>query len=208
MATTVKTKTPAWAKVLVVLILVAAAAVGGVLIGKFFGATEERDTQVLRSITREQQVILLTAGITEIKEERENQSFFDLFDIPGSERVLFVRYEVDAKFGIEGEDVEITRTGDNAFRITMPEFVYLGYENPHFETATETNGLLSWTTPSIDKFDFVEEELSEEAIATHIEGFRPVLEAQARTFYKNIVTSIVPDATIDFVFTEAAPSTQ
>lgn len=204
--TKVKAATPTWAKVMLVLILVVAAALGGVLIGRFLGATGERDTQVLRSITREQQVILLTAGITEIKEERENQSFFDLFDIPGSERVLFVRYEVDAKFGIEGGDVEVTRTGDNAFRITVPEFVYLGYENPSFETATESNGILSWTTPAIDKFSFVEEELSEEAILTHIEGFRPVLEEQSRVFYTNVIRSIAPDASIEFKFAEQSPS--
>lgn len=206
MTTKAQTKTPAWARFLLVLVLVGAAAVAGVLIGRFFGATEERDTQVLRSITREQQVILLTAGITEIKEERENQSFFELFDIPGSERVMFVRYEVDAKFGIEGDDVAVARTGENAFRVTMPEFIYLGYANPRFETATEANGLLSWTTPAIDKFSFVEEELSDEAVVTHIEGFRPVLEEQARAFYTNIITSIAPDAAIEFVFTKQSPS--
>lgn len=206
--TNVKTKTPAWVKVFLILILLAVAVVAGVLIGKFFGATEERDTQVLRSITREQQVILLNAGITEIKEERENQNFFELFEIPGSERVMFVRYEVDAKFGVEGEDVEVTRTDDNAFLVSVPAFIYLGYENPRFETATESNGLLSWTTPAIDKFSFVEEELSEEAIATHIEGFRPVLEEQARAFYTNIITSIAPDASVEFEFAQQAPSAQ
>lgn len=203
-----ETRAPAWAKVMLVLVLVAAAAAAGVLIGKLLGATEERDTQVLRSVKREQEVILLTAGITEIKEERENQSFFDLFDIPGSERVMFVRYEVDAKFGFEGDKVDIKRTGDNAFRITVPEFAYLGYDNPSFETATESNGILSWTTPPIDTFSFVEEELSEEAIVTHIEGFRPLLEDQARTFYTNIIASIAPDASIDVVFAEAAPSAE
>ena len=39
-------------------------------------------------------------------------------------------------------------------------------------------------------------------MAEHIEGFRPVLEEQAVTFYTRIVSSIEPDATLEFEFTQ------
>ena len=193
-------RVPAWISVVLVLILVAVAVIGGVLIGRFFGATEERSTQVIRSVKPEEKVILLSSGITEIAERREDQKFFGLFDIPGTEREMFVKYEFDAKFGIDGARVSIEPTGDLAYRITIPEFEYLGSDEPDFKAATETNGILSWSTPQIDKFDFVESVLTPEATAEHLEGLRPLLEVQAATFYSRIVTSIEPEAEVEFVF--------
>jgi hypothetical protein len=199
-------KTPLWAKVLLgffVLLIVAGAAVAGLAAGWFLGATETRDTQVIRSITREEEVILVSAGMTDvIEEQRDAFNVFGLFDLPGSERSLLVRYDVDAKFGIEGKDVSITKTGDDAYLISIPAFTYLGYGNPDITVAKEENGILSWTTPEIDKTAVFERLLSEEAIATHIDGFRPVLETQARTFYSSIITSIDPGITLEFEFAQ------
>ncbi|WP_157421538.1 hypothetical protein [Agromyces sp. Leaf222] len=199
-------KTPWWAKallVLFVLLLVAGAAFAGLTAGRFLGATESRDTQVIRSITTEEQVILLTAGMADVKTERgEKYKLLGLFELPGSERALFLRYEFDAKFGIEGKDVRISKTGDNAYLISIPAFTFLGYENPDVSLAKEENGLLSWTTPEIDKFEVIEEVLTEEGVDTHIEGIRPLLEDQARSFYTSIITSIDPDVTLEFEFTK------
>lgn len=197
-------RTPLWAKVLLVffvVLLVAAAALAGLEAGRFLGATESRDTQVIRSITKQEQVILVSAGITNVMEEQGDRfDVFGMFELPGSERTLLVRYEVDAKLGIEGKDVSIRKTDDNAYLISVPPFEYLGYENPDITVAKEENGILSWTTPEIDKSEVFERLLSEEAIATHIDGFRPVLEEQARTFYSSIITSIDPDVSLEFEF--------
>lgn len=196
-------RTPLWARILLVifvLALLAAAAFAGVAVGKWLGASEERDLQVVRSVRGEEQVILLTAGLTDIKEERDSQTFFGLFDIPLSDRTTFLRYEFDAKFGIDGKEVGIEPLGDKAYRITIPEFVFLGYDDSDFSVATESNGILSWTTPEIDKLQATEELLSDEAVAEHIAGFRPLLEEQAATFYTRIVSSIEPDATLTFEF--------
>lgn len=193
-------RVPSWITVVVILILVVGAAIAGVLLGRLMGATEERSTQVVRSVKLEEEIILLSAGIADIKERREDQNFFGLFDIPGTEREIFVKYEFDAKFGIDGAQVEIDQTGDKAYRITIPEFEYLGSDDPDFESATETNGILSWSTPQIDNFEFVENVLTPEAVADHLEGFRPMLELQAESFYSRIVTSIEPDAELVFVF--------
>lgn len=161
-------KSPWWAKVLLVLfvlLLVAVAAFAGLAAGKLLGATETRDTQVIRSISREEQVILLTAGITDVMEERgDGLNVFGLFELPGSERALLLRYEFDAKFGIEGEGVKISKTGDNAYLLSIPAFTFLGYENPDVSVAKEENGLLSWTTPEIDKVEVIETVLTDEAV--------------------------------------------
>lgn len=198
-------RTPTWMKVLLgffVLVFIAAAGFAGLTVGKLLGASEERDVQVVRSVRGEEQVILMTAGLTDIKEERDNQTFFGLFDIPLSDRTTFLRYEFDAKFGIEGKEVKVEPLGDKAYRITIPDFVFLGYDNADFSVATESNGILSWTTPAIDTLEATEALLSDEAVAEHIAGFRPLLETQAVTFYSRIVSSIEPDASLTFEFAE------
>lgn len=201
-------RTPFWAKLLLVffvLLLIGGAAVGGIVVGKLMGATEARDVQVVRSIVREEQVILLTMGLTENLDERgDGLSVFGWFDLPGTERQKLIRYDFDAKFGIEGKDVKITSLGERNYRVSIPEFKFLGYDNPEFTVASESNGLLSWTTPEIDNLDVVERELSNKAVASHIEGVRPVLEEQARKFYTDILTALDQNITVDFEF---APST-
>ncbi|WP_347978198.1 hypothetical protein [Microbacterium sp. ProA8] len=202
-------KTPVWAKVLLVafiLALVGGAAVAGVSVGKFLGAAESRDTQVIRSIKGEEQVVLLTAGMTDVEEERADGlklaiGDFQLFTLPGTERSVLVRYEYDAKYGIEGKDVEIVQTGDNSYRVLIPDFIYLGYVNPDLSVAKEENGALSWTTPEIDTTAIFEEILSDEAVDEHIDGFRPVLEDQAAAFYTRIVEAIDPTINLEFEFT-------
>lgn len=194
-------RTPVWALILLILVIAGGAAFAGLALGKFLGANEERDVQVVRSVRGEEQVILLTAGLTDIKEERDNQDFFGLFDIPFSDRAVFLRYDFDAKFGIEGKKVDIEPLGNKAYRITIPSFQFLGYDEPEFSVATEANGILSWATPEIDTLKATEELLTDAAVAEHIEGFRPLLEEQAVTFYTRIVSGIEPEATLTFEFT-------
>lgn len=203
-------KTPLWAKLLLIVVIlgvITGAALVSFNVGKFFGATESRDTQVIRSVKGEEQVILVTAGMTDVQEEREDGVKFaigdwDLFTLPGTDRYVLVRYEYEAKFGIEGKDVEIAQTGENSYRITVPKFIYLGYANPDLSIANEKNGLLSWATPEIDTTAIFEELLSEQAVELHIDGYRPVLEEQAKLFYSKIVGAIDPTATLEFAFTE------
>ncbi|WP_454149727.1 hypothetical protein [Microbacterium lacticum] len=103
---------------------------------------------------------------------------------------------------LQGKDVEIVQTGDNSYRITIPEFIYLGYSDPDLSVADEENGILSWTTPEIDTSEIFEELLSSQVVSEHIDGFRSVLEEQAKTFYTKIVTAIDPDIVLDFTFAE------
>lgn len=201
-------RTPLWAKIFLVLVvgaLVAGATVAGVSVGKVLGAQESRDTQVVRSITGEEQVILLTAGMTDVKEERSDGlkvaiGDLQLFTLPGSDRSTLVRYEYDAKFGIEGKDVGIEPGADNSYIVTIPKFISLGYSNPDLSIASEKNGALSWTTPEIDTSEVFEGILDDQALDAHIDGFRPALEEQAKTFYTRIVAAIDPTIRLEFRF--------
>ncbi|MBO0981970.1 hypothetical protein [Microbacterium sp. SD291] len=199
---TTASRTPLWAVLLLIIGFGAAAAVGGVFVGKLLGAGEERTAQVLRVAQGEEQVILVTAPISEEKIEKEDPKFLNLIDIPGNERMTLVRVEYNAKFGIEGKEVDIRATGENAYRITIPEFIGLGMSDPTMSLASEDNGVLSWTTPSIDKSKLMEEILATGASEAHIDGFRPLLEEQAELFYTRIIESINPEATIEFSFSD------
>jgi len=198
-------RTPLWAKFLLVALVIAlaiGAGVAGVAIGRFLGASEERSVQIVRSVKGEEQVILATAALSDIEPKRSNQKFFGLFDIPFSDREVFIKYDFDTKLGIEGKDVSIRATGDKAYTITIPEFIFLGYDDPKFSVATESNGILSWVTPEVDKLAAIEELVSDDQVAEHIDGHRALLESQAVTFYTRIVTSIEPDAVLTFEFTD------
>lgn len=210
--TAARRRTPLWAKILLilfVLFLIGAAGFGGMIVGKLLGASEERDVQVIRSITREEQIILVTAGVGDIKEENSDGLKVAIpglealaFEVPGTDRSILVRYDFDAKLGIEGKDVKIEHLGEKSYRISIPEFIYLGNDDPKISIASEKNGLLSWTTPEIDKLALAEAVLDDETVVKTIEGSRPVLEEQARIFYTNIITAIDPDITLDFVYAD------
>ncbi|QEW01233.1 hypothetical protein F6J84_14770 [Microbacterium caowuchunii] len=198
-------RTPIWAKALLVgalFLLVVGAGFAGVSVGQLLGADEQRSVQVTKALSTEEQVIFVTSGITGLETKRDNQDFFGWFDIPFSDREMFIQYDFDAKFGIEGQDVRIEPTGDKQYTVTIPDFVFLGYENPAFSVATESNGILSWTTPQIDTIAAVEEILTDEVISEHLEGVRPLLEVQATTFYERIVSSIDPDVELTFEFAD------
>lgn len=197
-------RAPLWAKLLLivfVVLIIATGAYAGFAAGRAAGATETRDTQVVRSVTTDEEVVLVTSGVAGVLEERGAAlDVFGLFELPGSTRALFVRYEFDAKLGLEGKDVGVREVGENAYLISIPEFVSLGYDDPEISKATEENGILSWTTPEIDEFEIAEKILNERDIDSYVDGLRPLLEEQARVFYTRIVTSIAPGATVDFEF--------
>ncbi|MBS1905486.1 MAG: hypothetical protein JST33_02730 [Actinobacteria bacterium] len=204
---TSRRRMPAWLVILLIILIGGGAAAMGLMVGRVLGAQELRDVQVVRSVKGEEQVILVTTGITDIKEMKDNQSFFGLFDIPLSDRTTFLRYDYDAKYGIEGKDVRIRKLGDKSYEISIPTFKFLGYgPDPIFRVATESNGILSWTTPQIDTLKASKELLTEAAAAKHIDGVRPLLEIQAQKFYTRIVSSIEPDAKLSFDFALSQPS--
>jgi len=197
------TRTLTW--ILIVVVALVAAGVVGIFVGRHFGVTEERSVQVVRSVQGEEQVILLTAGLSEDKTQVENSKFMGMITLPGTSRLTYMRVDFDAKYGIEGKDVTISQTGENAYRITIPEFISLGLSDPQISVATEKNGILSWVTPEVDQNAIIEEVLANDTAEKHIDGFRPMLEDQARQFYTRIVESINPDVTLEFVFAKGSP---
>ncbi|MBO3089674.1 hypothetical protein [Cellulomonas dongxiuzhuiae] len=195
------TRTAAW--------VVGAACVGALLaygvmrafpdLSLFDTGSQDRDAEIVSSITREEQVVLLSLGIQGIVEQSQTGSFLGV-DVPGSERSSFVQYGFNAKLGIEGSDVRIARAGEDELVISVPEFVFIGHDDETFRTVVEDNGVLSWVTPQIDTAEMINSILDEGGQDQYIDENQEILEDQARAFYTAIVTSIDPTTALRFEF--------
>ena len=194
-----------WGYLVTALVLVASGAFIGSTATKAFNASPlsatsvERNRQIVRSITREEQVVLLALGIQGIQEKTGKTKFFGV-DIPGSDRASFLMYTFDAKLGIEGKDVQV-RVGDaNTVFVTMPKFIFIGHDNHKFRIVAENNGVLSWVTPENDPVEMINNILTDQAKAEYVKSNEEFLKEQAKAFYSGIITSIDPDVTVEFEF--------
>lgn len=187
------------------LILIIGVLAGGVLTSALSqqetlgSAKDERNTQIINSIERKEQIVLLSLGVQGIAEEQTVTTIFGK-PLPGSARVLFLQYSYRAKLGIEGSQVTITQLTEDRFQISIPEFIFIGHDDVQFQTAVEKNGVLSWATPQIDTAEVISEILSAEAQAQHVVDNRETLEDQARTFYTGIIQAIDPAVQLTFEF--------
>lgn len=192
-----------WALVGVLLIVVAAGVWGAG--GLFSNRGEERNTQIVDSVTRSEQVVLLSLGIQGIS-KRDEQGFLFDWAVPGTERALYLQYAFTAKLGIDGAAVQIEPTGERAFEITIPRFRFLGHDEVSFEVAAENNGIISWFTPEIDPVAMVNAILGPEEQQQYLAANQATLREQAEHFYRRIITAIDPSVRITFVFPEPAPA--
>lgn len=165
----------------------------------FTTESTQEDTQVIMAVTRVQQIALVSLAIEGINEDRANSELWGI-DVPGSDRVSFIRYSFNAKLGLDGEDVIVTQTGEHGFEIELPEFIFIGHDNVDFELAAESNGVLSWVTAEIDPLDVVNDVLDEDAQAQYLAKNSDLLKEQAEWFYTSLVMSVDPEADVTFVF--------
>ena len=161
--------------------------------------SESHDSQVINAIERTQEVSLVSLGIQGIKEEDQSGTIFGQ-SVPFSEKTVFLQYNFDAKLGIDGAQVNVTQNGRDAYLVSVPEFIFIGYDEPTFKVATEDGGALAWATPDIDKVEMVNEILNDDARETYLESHQQLLEDQTEVFYDSLITSIDPDAVTTFEF--------
>jgi len=188
--------------VVVVVAVVVGAFVAGQLTPKLFALgseSESTDTRVIQAITREEQVVLLSLGIQGISEKTERITFLGV-EVPGSERASFVQYSFNAKLGIDGRDVRIVPSGEKKYRISIPEYIFIGHSNEDFKLVAENNGALSFITPENDPVEMINSILSEDAQAEYIENNEEILREQALAFYSGIITGIDPEISITYDF--------
>ena len=158
-----------------------------------------QDSQVIQAIERTQEVSLMSLGIQGILQKEQNSTVFGQ-SIPGTgERVLIV-YKFTAKLGVDGEQVQVEETGENAYTVTVPDFMFIGTQEPTFEFPVEDGGILRFVTPDIDQLELVNEILSDDGKQEYIDSNVDLLQDQTRVFYDSLITSVVPDAEVTYEF--------
>lgn len=162
-------------------------------------ASESRDSQIVRTIKRTQEVSLLSLGIQGIREENESRELFGK-SIPGSGRTVFLQYEFTAKLGIDGSKVHIRQRGQDDYVISVPEFTFIGFQDPTVKVATEDGGVLSWVTPEIDTLELTNEVLNSGEQRTYITSNEDLLKEQVATFYDSLIASIDPSIETTYEF--------
>ena len=161
--------------------------------------SQTHDSQVIRAIERTEEVSLLSLGVQGITEKDQSGEIFGK-SIPGTGRKVFMQYDFSAKLGIDGADVEVRKTRDSTYLISVPKFIFIGYDDPSFKVAVEDDGVLSWTTPDIDKVEMVNEILNDSARAEYIDANENLLREQTEAFYDRLLTSIDPEIVTEFEF--------
>lgn len=194
---------------LLLTVAVLVALVGGVFLGwKGVGAlfpsgvetvTESRSSQVIQSVNRQEQVVLLSLGIQGV-EKIDSQGRWGEWVIPGTEVKAFLPYEFMAHLGIDGGKVSIEQRGENHFIITIPEFTMIGHDKVRFDELIVTGGVLSGLAEKIDQSEITNRILSDEHKVEYISKHEEILKSQANRFYSRIVTGIDPLATLEFEY--------
>ena len=121
-------------------------------------------------------------------------------DVPGSGRASFIQYGFNAKLGIDGQEVKIKQTAEDAFLVSIPEFIFIGHDDVNFKAAAVNNDILSWTTPEIDTVEMINNVLNDETKQQYIDSNEEVLRDQAKAFYTGIITSIDSTIVVNFEF--------
>lgn len=180
----------------------ASGAMNAVAFSSMFGGNTVREsTEVVAFVVPEQQVVLASAYIQGLEKETTDGKFFGL-SIPESERATYIAYKFDAKLGIEGSDVEIVPIAgkENAYRVSIPEFIFIGHSKPRFDDAIESNAMLGWLAQEANQTKMTNDILSDRNTAEYVENSKQMLTDQAKIFYTSIVRSVSPNAEIEFVF--------
>ncbi len=172
---------------------------GAWLIPKLMSPSKTSDTLVVAALAREEKVVLLSLGVQGIVSEEVNTKVLG-FTLPASERIQFIQYSYEAQLGVDGKGVKVEKTGDHAYRVTLPEFSFLGHDKEQFKVAVEKEGDLSWMTPKVDTASLITKVLGDGARAEQLAGNRELLQEQAERFYGGIITSVDSEAKVEMAY--------
>lgn len=165
--------------------------------------TESSTSQIVTALEGQEQVILLSASIQGLHEEKA-EATTGRWRIPRSGRTTVIQYSYRAQFGIEGQDVQIEQISADEYSVSVPEFRFLGHSDTNFKTGYVDNSVLSFLTEEIDIAETVTKVLNDETKDQQIEENRDLLESQARSFYTGIVKGIDPEVQLVFEFRDRA----
>lgn len=160
-------------------------------------------SEAITALERQEQIVLLSTSTQGLMEGKKYTNLFGR-KLPGSSRTQFLQYSYRAKLGIEGSEVDIEQVGENRYLVSVPSFVFIGYEDPHVETVVEQWGALSFATAQIDTTESINRILDPEMKTGHIEDNLEILQDQTRVFSTGIIHGIDGDIELDFEFKKSS----
>jgi hypothetical protein len=196
--------------ILLACVIVIAAAIASFVLGAvsvpafasvFGNNSQSHDVQVIESFERQEEVALVSLGIQGIERGTDAGQVLGV-TVPGADRLTLIQYTFQAKLGVDGKRVRIESNGDGTFYVTVPEFSFIGYDQPEFEDPIRQNGALSFLTPEVNEPAMINSILSEDAQQEYLRQYADLLKEQTKSYYTNIATSIDPDAKLKFEFAQ------
>ncbi|MFP7154093.1 hypothetical protein [Weissella paramesenteroides] len=159
----------------------------------------DKDSLTVKSLSKEKQIVLVNLGLSEILNEEKSSQLFGK-NIVGTSRKKFIQASFDAKLGIDGKDVDIAKDGKNSYLITVPKFIFIGYNNPNFKLLDEHNGVFSSFTSDINESDMINKVLNGKSKKKYLTKYNDLLRQSTKEFYRGIVQNTNPDAKLSFKF--------
>ena len=158
-----------------------------------------KNEQVVTSIEKEEQTVLLALGVQGISEAKGIPPAI-LADIPLLQKARYMQYSMTAKLGLDS--VDIRATADHEFLVRVPAFIWIGADEMRIERVIDSDGVLSAiTTQSRQTEQFnaiIDEELKNKHLAANQAGLRD----QTEYYFTKLARSIDPDAVLIFEFAE------
>ena len=155
----------------------------------------------VQSVTRLQEVALLSLHIEGISKHESNGEIFGVA-VPASEKTTLIQYKFDAKLGIDGSQLTIEPNGPESFRVTIPQFIGIGFDERVFEDPLEMSNALSWMATPAVQTRMINNILSDENKQKYISQNEAALKEQAKVFYSGLIANIDPDIAVEFAFAE------
>lgn len=159
----------------------------------------DKDSLTVKSLSKEKQIVLVNLGLSEILNEEKSSQLFGK-KIVGTSRKKFIQASFDAKLGLNGKDVDITKDGKNSYLITVPKFIFIGYSNPNFKLLDEHNGVFSSFTSDINESDMINKVLNGKSKKKYLTKYDDLLRQSTKEFYRGIVQNTNSDAKLSFKF--------
>lgn len=159
----------------------------------------DKDSLTVKSLSKEKQIVLVNLGLSEILNEEKSSQLFGK-NIVGTSRKKFIQASFDAKLGLNGKDVDITKDGKNSYLITVPKFIFIGYNNPNFKLLDEHNGVFSSFTSDINESDMINKVLNGKSKKKYLTKYDDLLRQSTKEIYRGIVQNTNPEAKLSFKF--------
>jgi hypothetical protein len=190
---------------LVVILAILVVAVAAFFIGKFSDFSisntivETNETQTITYLEKNKEIALVTLGVTDIFDETHSKEIFGN-EIPWSKKQTFIKATFEVKLGIDGNNVTINEIGEMEYEINVPEFIFIGYNNPVFEHVTDNNGVLSFVTEDVDQTEMINKIFDDEGKQKYIDQYKELLKESTQEFYQNLLPSSYSDVKLTFNF--------